>query len=69
MGKPRERYSVHDEIDAEYFVFERDGKKLFQIDMYGRSHREVPGKTSQTIQLDREAAIMLTSILKKGFDL
>lgn len=65
----RERYSVHDEIDAEYFSFERDGRRLFQIDMYGREQRENRGKTSQTIQLDREAALLLTSILQREFNL
>lgn len=65
----RDRYTTHDEIDAEYFSFERDGRRLFQIDMYGRDHREIPGKTSQTIQLDRDAAELLISILKKEFNL
>jgi len=65
----RDRYSTHDEIDAEYFSFERDGLRLFQIDMYGREKREIPGKTSQTIQLDKDAAVLLISILKKEFKL
>ncbi len=65
----RERYITHDEIDAEYFSFERDGRRLFQIDMYGRAKREIPGKTSQTIQLDKERAELLIAILKKEFKL
>ena len=65
----RDRYNTHDEIDAEYFSFERDGKRLFQLDMYGRNQRKIPGKTSQTIQLDKDAAVLLISILKKEFHL
>jgi hypothetical protein len=46
--------SLHDEIEATYTTFERDGRVLLQIDTYGRETREMPGKKSQTIQLDRE---------------
>ena len=66
-SKGRERYSVHDEIEADYFSFERDGRKLLQIDTHGRSTRENPGKQSQTIQLDKEGAAALFQILKNEF--
>ena len=47
-----ERLSLHDEIEASYSVFERDGGVLLQIDSYGRDTRGMLGKKSQTIQLD-----------------
>jgi hypothetical protein len=65
--KDRERYSVHDEIEASYFSFERDGRILLQIDTHGRNTRENPGKQSQTIQLDRDGAYVLYAILKREF--
>jgi hypothetical protein len=65
--KDRERYAVHDEIEANYFAFERDGRVLLQIDTYGRQSRENPGKQSQTIQFDRESAHALYLILKREF--
>ncbi len=65
----RERYSVHDGIEAKYYLFERDGHHFFQIDTHGRSIREIPGKTSQSIQLDEAAARKLVEILKKAFKL
>lgn len=65
--KHMERNSLHDEIDATYTVFERDGAKLIQIDTYGRDERQIPGKKSQTIQLDREGASALFNILKTEF--
>lgn len=64
-----ERPSLHDEIEASYSVFERDGRILLQIDSYGRATREVPGKKSQTFQLDREGAEVLFGILKREFHL
>lgn len=67
--KHMERNSLHDEIDATYTTFERDGRVFIQIDSYGRDTREMPGKKSQTIQLDREGATALFKILKQEFDL
>jgi hypothetical protein len=65
--KPMERNSIHDEIVASYSAFERDGRVFIQIDSYGRKSREIPGKKSQTIQLDREGALALYQILKREF--
>jgi hypothetical protein len=66
--KLRERYSLHHEIEAGYFAFEKDGKRLLQIDTWGRKSREKPGKQSQTIQLDKDGALELYKILKSNFD-
>jgi hypothetical protein len=62
-----ERNSVHDEIQARYTTFEREGRIFIQIDTFGRDSREIPGKKSQTIQLDRDGAFALYSILKQEF--
>lgn len=65
--KEMERVSLHDEIEATYSVFECDGRVLLQIDSYGRADREMPGKKSQTIQLDRDGARALFDIIKREF--
>lgn len=62
-----ERNSLHDEIKATYSAFEFDGRVLFQIDTYGRTTRDIPGKKSQSIQLDREGARQLYDLLKTSF--
>ncbi|HWM81804.1 MAG TPA: methionyl-tRNA formyltransferase [Pseudolabrys sp.] len=64
----RQRYTTHQEIDAEYLCFQKDGKRLIQIDTFGRTTREQPGKLSQTIQLDKESGFKLYQILKNHFD-
>ena len=61
------RNSVHDEISATYSTFVHKGEKFLQIDSYGREEREVPGKKSQTVQLDAEGAKALVAILKLEF--
>lgn len=63
------RPALHHEISATYSSFEHEGGPLLQIDTYGRSTRENPGKQSQTIQLDRRGATALYNILKKTFRL
>jgi hypothetical protein len=65
--KTRERHSLHHEIEAGYFAFEKDGKLLFQIDTWGRKSREKPGKQSQTLRLDRDGAFQLYGLLKSTF--
>ena len=67
--KSMERSSLHEEIDATYTIFERDGKSFVQINTYGRTSRDNPGKLSQTLQLDREGGEALYKILKKAFSL
>ena len=62
-----DRNSIHDGIDATYSTSERDGRKFIQVDSYGRDEREIPGKKSQTFQLDERAARALFDILKETF--
>jgi hypothetical protein len=65
--KPMERNSLHEEVDATYTVFENDGRVLLQIDSYGRENRQIPGKKSQSLQLDKAGAAALFAILKHEF--
>ncbi len=65
--KRMDRNSIHDSIEATYTSFERDGRRFMQIDSYGRSVREMPGKKSQSIQLDEKAARELFRILEDVF--
>jgi hypothetical protein len=62
-----DRNSIHDGIDATYSTFERDGRKFIQVDSYGRAEREIPGKKSQTFQLDETSARELFDILRDTF--
>jgi len=66
--KRRQQTSLHEEVEASYSRFERDGRTLLQIDTYGRSTRENPGKISQTIQFDEQGASQLYEIIKRAFN-
>ncbi len=65
----KERNTVHSRVSATYSVFEIHGEKYFQIDSYGNSDREMPGKISQSFQLDRKTAEFLVNLIIKEFDL
>lgn len=66
---PKERNTVHETVYATYSTFDSHGEHYVQLDTYGRSDREQPGKTSQSIQLDKEMASFLVDMLKREFDL
>ena len=65
--KEMDRNSVHDQIDATYSAFNRDGRVFLLIDSYGRATRDMPDKKSQTIQLSEESARQLFDILRQEF--
>ena len=44
-----------------------DGKTLVQLDTHGSTDREIPGKLSQTLQLDEKAALELWTTLGTEF--
>lgn len=64
----KERNTIHEKVYATYSSFDSYGKHYVQIDTYGRSDREIPGKISQSIQLDEESAKYIFDLLKSEFD-
>jgi hypothetical protein len=66
--KSLERGGLHPtRVDCEWSVFERDGKRLLQLDTYGSDQRKDKGTVSQTLQLDRARATELLRILQRAF--
>jgi len=63
----KERNNVHDKVYTTYSTFDSFGKHYVQIDTYGRSDREHPGKISQSIQLDEKSAKYLYDLLSKEY--
>lgn len=61
------RNTVHEEVDATYTIFCKDGNKFFQIDTYGKDGRKLKGKSSQILQLDSESVHALIKLLSKEF--
>ena len=65
----KEKNSIHAPASAGYTVFTCENQKIFQIDTYGRSTRQDPGKLSQSIQIDETMAKILVEQLKNTFNL
>ena len=64
----KERARIHDVVDCTYcFLDADDGERYFVLETYGSKSREMPDKVSQSIQLGKEAAAQLISILRKTF--
>ena len=64
----KDRNTIHDKVYTTYSTFDCYGKHYVQIDTYGRSEREQPGKISQSIQLDEYSAKYLFDLLKKEYN-
>jgi len=63
-----DRNSVHAEAEATYSIFDHNGHRFIQFDSYGSKTRDLPGKKSQTIQLDENSARKMFDILRSHFD-
>ncbi|SIS75067.1 hypothetical protein [Phaeovulum vinaykumarii] len=54
-------------VPCKYIVGECDGRKVLQLNTYGSGERAHPGKLSQTLQFDEDAASQLFRMLKSEF--
>ena len=54
-------------VDCGYRVMAVDGSTVLQLDTYGSKSREHPGKVSQSLQIDRDAARSLKALLEEAF--
>jgi hypothetical protein len=58
---------VHGGVECGYAIFDADGERYLQLDTYGSAAREIPGKTSQSIQLDSDSAAELKRLIARAF--
>lgn len=56
-------------VVCRYSVEDRGGRRILQLDTHGSTDRELPGKLSQTLQVDADGAKALLAILREAFDL
>ena len=55
------------EVECGYAVIDVGGQHYLQLETYGSSERKIPGKISQTLQLDKERASQLLKLLRVAF--
>jgi hypothetical protein len=65
--EPLDNARPHEDVEAIVRLVDCGREKLIQIDTYGRPGREIPGKCSQTIRLDKRAFEKLIQLGKNHF--
>ena len=60
-----ERLQLHHEVEAKAKLFDDHGRYVLQISTYGRPDREIPGKVSQSIQLDEQGIAALRALIAR----
>jgi len=63
------RNAVHGEVDCTYLIFEDAGQTYLQLDTYGSTARSIPGKVSQSLQINEASAKQLRQLLRQAFGL
>lgn len=64
----KDRNTIHEKVYTTYSSFDKFGEHYFQIDTYGKNDRDLPGKISQSLQLDSETARFVYEMLKNEFN-
>lgn len=58
---------VHRPVTCGWRSFSIEGSVILQLDTYGTAERQIPNKISQSIQLDRRAALDLLRLIRETF--
>lgn len=64
---PAEQTRRHTDVLCGYRTVRFGDETLLQLDTYGSAERRIPGKTSQSLQLDATAAAELVRIIAATF--
>lgn len=63
----KESNRVHDSVQCGWTTFESEGATILQLDTYGSQGRKIPGKMSQSLQLDATSALVLRRLIDDAF--
>lgn len=66
-AKPRNDRVHPTVVECEWQIVNAPGVKLIQLTTFGSADRELPGKASQTLQLDRNGAATLAELIRRAF--
>ena len=65
--RPEAGVGYRTEVDCGYSIGEARGRTILHLETYGSSTRQIPGKVSQSLELDEHAASTLLVILRRAF--
>lgn len=58
---------LHGPVHCGHKIFPGPDGPILQLDTYGSTERQIEGKVSQTLQIDRTAAEQLMKLLRTAF--
>jgi hypothetical protein len=67
LHRPDSQPNFRTEVECGWNTAQIDGRTLLRLETYGSPDREVPGKRSQSLELDEAAARELLVILRNAF--
>lgn len=67
LHRPDSQPNFRTEVECGWNAVSVDGRTLLRLETYGSADREIPGKRSQSLELDEQAARELMTILKRSF--
>lgn len=65
--KPSAQASFRSETDCGYRIVDFRGQTVLHLETYGSAGRQIPGKVSQSLQLDEDAARELHGLIERAF--
>jgi hypothetical protein len=63
----KDRVGRHTNVECGYALVDVEGRQALLLETYGSDERAVPGKTSQSLLIDEEAAVRLMKLLAQAF--
>lgn len=67
VARPDAVCSFRTEVECGYVVGEVAGRRILHLETYGSAKRAIPGKVSQSIELDSKAAEELVRLIQDAF--
>jgi hypothetical protein len=67
VHRPDSPAGFRSEVDCGYRILEYGSKTLLHLETYGSSTRAIPGKRSQSFQLDADGARQLRDLIDRAF--
>lgn len=65
--RPAASTSFRSEVECGWAVGDHQGRRILHLETYGSAARAIPGKTSQSLELDEARAKEMLDIIRAAF--
>jgi hypothetical protein len=67
VEKPHTTISWRSEVECGFTIGHRGDARILHLETYGSGSRQIPGKVSQSLELDEKGARELIRIMRRAF--